>query len=93
MQGSVLREFAGQWVVWNRQQDRVISSGRTFDEAKLAAAAAGEKAVVLTKASRRGSLHPHWLCTVAVFVALDTAASAVKSQSVSQPWAFQRYLP
>jgi hypothetical protein len=68
--GKVLRKYAGQWVAWNREQDRVISSGRTFDEAKQAAAAAGEPAVILSKASPADSQHPHWLCSVAVFIAV-----------------------
>lgn len=89
---SILRKYAGQWVAWNRQQDRVISSGRTFEEAKQSAAAAGESSVILTKASEKGARRPHWLCAVAVFIALAPggvlpAASpvpCVAAQSASQ---------
>lgn len=70
---GIIRRFAGQWVAWNRQQDRVISSGRTFEEAKQSAAAAGESSVILTKASS-GTSRPHWLCAVAVFIALSPGA-------------------
>ena len=90
---SLIRRFAGQWVAWNRQQDRVVAYGRTFEEAKQSAAAAGETSVILTKASRKGSKRPHWLYAVAVFIALapnavpDSVLASISSapQSISQP--------
>ena len=72
---SLIRKYAGQWVAWNRQEDRIISTGRTFEEAKQGAALAGEQSVLLTKASDRSSRRPHWLCAVAVFIALGTAGT------------------
>lgn len=70
---SLIRKYAGQWVAWSRQQDRIISTGRTFEEAKQGAARVGEQSVLLTKASDRGSRRPHWLCAVAVFIALGSS--------------------
>jgi hypothetical protein len=35
--GNKLRPYAGKWVACNRDQNRVIAAGRTFDEAKQAA--------------------------------------------------------
>lgn len=81
---GIIRRFAGQWVVWNRQQDRVISSGRTFEEAKQSAAAAGETSVILTKASS-GTSRPHWLCAVAVFIALSPGALPASQMGFAAP--------
>ena len=79
---SILRRFAGQWVAWNRQQDRVICSGRTFEEAKQSAAAAGESAVILKKASDRAA-SPRWLYAVAVFIALSPGVLPVAATTAS----------
>jgi hypothetical protein len=68
---AIIRRYAGKWVAWNRQQDRVISVGRTFEEAKQSAAAAGESSIILTRASPKGARRPHWLCAVAVFIAIE----------------------
>jgi hypothetical protein len=88
---SLIRRFAGQWVAWNRQQDRIVSYGKTFEEAKQAAAAAGESSVILTKASDKRSLRPHWLYAVAVFIALapttlpdSMIAALTTASSISQ---------
>src|SRR5262245_25663220 len=79
---ELLHKYAGRWVVWNRQEDRILGSGRTFAEAKQVAAALGEPAVVLTEApserSRRGR-KPHWLCVVAVFISLTQPLGAPQS--------------
>ncbi len=46
-------EYAGLWIAWNRELDRIIASGATFDQAYAAAIAAGEPRPVLVKAPRR----------------------------------------
>jgi hypothetical protein len=48
----VPRKYAGQWIAWNRAQTAVVASGRTFDEARRAAEAAGEPNPILAKAPR-----------------------------------------
>lgn len=48
----VPRQFAGQWIAWNRARTAIIASGRTLDDARLAAAAAGESAPILAKVPR-----------------------------------------
>jgi hypothetical protein len=86
----LLHKYAGQWVAWNRQQDRVIATGRTFEEAKQSAAATGECSVVLKKASRKGSARPHWLYAVAVFIALAPSANLqVAARDAASPLASQ----
>jgi hypothetical protein len=45
-------EYAGLWIAWNRDLDRIIASGSTFNEAYDAAIAAGEPRPVLGKAPR-----------------------------------------
>ena len=81
---ELLHKYAGRWVVWNRQEDRILGSGRTFDEAKQAAAAIGESSVVLTEApseaSQRGR-KPHWLCVVAVFISIAQPMGAPQGHS------------
>jgi hypothetical protein len=70
---ALLRKYAGKWVALNRQEDQVLGSGRTFDEAKQAAAATGETSIVLAKAPEATGWKgrtPRWLCIVAVFVSL-----------------------
>lgn len=46
----VPRKFAGQWIAWNRSRTAIIASGRTLDDARRAAEAAGESAPILAKA-------------------------------------------
>ena len=43
-------DFAGLWTVWDREEKRMIGSGHTFEEAKQAAADAGESSMILAKA-------------------------------------------
>ena len=45
-------EYAGKWIAWNHEGTRIVASGRTFQEAKDAAAAAGETDPVLGKAPK-----------------------------------------
>ena len=42
-------EFAGKWIAWNHEGTRIVASARTFQEAKDAAAAAGESDPILEK--------------------------------------------
>jgi hypothetical protein len=81
---ELLHQYAGRWVVWNRQEDRILGSGRTFEEAKQVAAALGESSVVLAEApSETGwrGRKPHWLCVVAVFISLTQPMGAPQSAS------------
>jgi hypothetical protein len=48
----VPRRFAGQWIAWNRTRTAIVASGRTLDDARRAAEAAGEAAPILAKAPR-----------------------------------------
>ena len=48
----VPRKFAGQWIAWNRARTAIVASGRTLDDARRAAEAAGESAPILAKAPR-----------------------------------------
>lgn len=48
----VPREYAGLWIAWNRARTQIVASGRTLDEARSAAEAAGESQPVLAKAPR-----------------------------------------
>ena len=45
-------EYAGLWIAWNHEDTRIIASGRTFQEAKDAALAAGEADPILGKAPK-----------------------------------------
>jgi hypothetical protein len=45
----VPKKYAGQWIALNRDQTAIIASGRTFDEVRNAAKAAGESRPVLAK--------------------------------------------
>ena len=45
-------EFAGQWVAWNREQTKIVGHGRTWMEARQAAADAGVSDPVLQKVPR-----------------------------------------
>lgn len=48
----VPKRFAGQWMAWNRARNAIVASGRTLDDARRAAEAAGEPAPILAKAPR-----------------------------------------
>ncbi len=48
----VPRKFAGQWIAWNRARNTIVASGRTLDDARRAAEAAGEMEPILAKAPR-----------------------------------------
>ncbi len=41
--------YSGQWIAWDRQQAKIVASGRTFAEAKERAVAAGESDPVMAK--------------------------------------------
>ena len=49
---TVPKQYAGQWVAWNKDRSEIIASGRTFEEARRAAEAAGESKPILAKAPR-----------------------------------------
>ncbi len=49
---TVPKKFAGQWIAWNRARTAIVASGRTLEEARRAAEAAGEAAPILAKAPR-----------------------------------------
>ncbi len=46
----VPRKYAGLWIAWNRAQTAIVASGRTFEDARRAAAEAGELAPIFAKA-------------------------------------------
>jgi hypothetical protein len=48
----VPKKYAGQWIAWDRARTTIVASGRTFDDARRAAEAAGESAPILAKAPR-----------------------------------------
>jgi hypothetical protein len=48
----VPREYAGQWIAWDRQQTRIVAHGRTFAEVQQAAVAAGERDALFAKAPK-----------------------------------------
>ncbi len=48
----VPREFAGQWIAWNRARTAIVASGRTLEDARCASEAAGEPEPILAKAPR-----------------------------------------
>lgn len=48
----VPKEFAGRWIAWDREQTRIVATGRTFAEAKQAADEVGESEPLLAKAPR-----------------------------------------
>jgi hypothetical protein len=48
----VPREFAGQWIAWNRSRTAIVASGRTLEDARRASHAAGEPEPILAKAPR-----------------------------------------
>jgi hypothetical protein len=45
----VPRKYSGLWIAWDRKQERILGSGRTFAEAKQAALEAGEPNPLLAK--------------------------------------------
>ena len=47
---TVPRKYAGQWIAWDRARTTIVASGRTLDEARRAAQAAGEAQPILAKA-------------------------------------------
>ncbi len=47
---TVPKRYAGQWIAWDQEQTRIVSSGSTYDEAYEAAIAAGEQHPLLAKA-------------------------------------------
>ena len=49
---TVPKKFAGQWIAWNRDRTSIVASGRTLEEARRAAGAAGESAPIFAKAPR-----------------------------------------
>ncbi len=48
-------EYAGQWVVWTKDLNRIIAHGATLDEAALIAQQTGEGEVVFEKVPRPNS--------------------------------------
>lgn len=48
----VPRQYAGQWIAWDRRQTKIVASGRSLAEAIRRAAAAGESDPVLAKAPK-----------------------------------------
>lgn len=42
-------DYAGQWIAWDHEGIRIVASGRTLEEAKLAATAAGETQPIFAK--------------------------------------------
>jgi hypothetical protein len=69
-QPRVPREYAGRWVAWDRDQTRIVASGDSFDEAKIAASAAGESSVLMARVPARSAMRfgRPLLYTVAVFI-------------------------
>jgi hypothetical protein len=70
------QKYPDQWIVWDRGQTKVIASGRTFEEAKRAAAARGASSVILAKAPPRASWSVpgrHLIYMVAVFISQVSA--------------------
>lgn len=47
-------EYAGKWIAWNRDHTLIIASGRTFEDAREAAAAVGEIDPIFAKAPKAG---------------------------------------
>jgi hypothetical protein len=87
--------YAGEWVALDRDRTRIIASGRTFDEAKHAASAAGEQSVVIGKVSPptgRSRIGRRLIYMVTVFISLaqnpampsNSFASDLDDDTVSQ---------
>jgi hypothetical protein len=49
---TVSREFAGRWIAWNSTRTKIVSSGRTLEEARQLAFSAGESNPILAKVPR-----------------------------------------
>lgn len=43
------KEYAGKWIAWDREQKRIIASGRTFAEVRQAAMELGEPEPLMDK--------------------------------------------
>jgi hypothetical protein len=68
-------QYAGRWIAWKRDQTTIVGTGRTFEEAKQAATAAGESAVLLARVpalQHRIRLGRPLLYIVAVFISQVT---------------------
>ncbi len=48
----VPKEYAGLWIAWSSDHQRIVASGKTWKEARAAAIAAGEPGAYLTKAPK-----------------------------------------
>jgi hypothetical protein len=48
----VPKQYAGRWIAWNHTRTEIVASGRTLEEARHAAEAAGEREPILGKAPR-----------------------------------------
>lgn len=46
----VPRKYSGQWIAWSHDRTRIVASGRTYEDAREAAVAAGEPQAFLTRA-------------------------------------------
>lgn len=46
-------EFAGKWIAWNEQRQRIVASGKSYSEAREAAELAGEHNPLLQKVPPR----------------------------------------
>jgi hypothetical protein len=50
---TVPMQYAGMWIVWNFEGTRIITSGRTFEDAERAAKGNGETRPVFSKVPKR----------------------------------------
>jgi hypothetical protein len=75
----------GRWVAWDREQTRLLATGNTFEEAKLAAAATGERSVTLAKLTTSGARRKlRWAHVMAVFVAMTPSLNFNSASSSEQ---------
>ena len=83
---NVSPEYAGLWIAWDRDQKRMVGSGHTFEEAKQAAADAGESSVILAKAPAKSLLRRarRWSQVVAVFISLVPTMSSSLAQGIDE---------
>lgn len=66
----------GRWMAWNRDQTRLLATGNSYEEAKLAAAATGERSVTIAKLAAIGPRRrPRWAPVMAVFIAIAPSLS------------------
>jgi hypothetical protein len=49
-----LDQYAGKWIAWDRERQRIIASGNTLSEVTEAAAAAGEAEPMFEKVRKTG---------------------------------------